>query len=148
MCVCVCVLSSILNTENQVSWKKLFRNRTWLQPQILFNLVMFVTSTVGTVCPKLNLLVIWDLMTANNHGLIRQVLPQQPISNSCQFCSKVCGSAAGVRSHMKVNRIISAKDGAFTCYIYGRTCKNKVGFKGHMHVHWWYLWDWGDGLLL
>ena len=57
----------------------------------------------------------------------KQVLPQQPTGNSCQFCYKVCRSVKGLRSHMRMHGVnVNAKDSSFVCLIYVAGCFQEI----------------------
>ena len=92
---------------NTLCGSKYFENRTQLPHWALFSLTIFVKSVVGSVCLNLDFLGIWDLMTTNiSQADFTQVLPKQLTSNMYQFCDKVCGSAASLKSHMKVHGLM------------------------------------------
>ena len=80
--------------SNIPTWNEHFGNKAWPQSRTLFILNISVTFVVGSVCSHPDMLIIWDLITVNNHRLIlhrsfcSDLLGTSPLSN------KVCKSTA------------------------------------------------------
>ena len=78
-----------------------------------------------------------------------QVLQQQPTCNSCQICDKVYGSAACLRSLIRVLVInVHAEDYSFFSHICGRSFKNEFCLGSHMCFQRCFLLNWKNNLLL
>ena len=125
----VCHWTKKLKPENFPFWNEFLGNRTWPRSQILFSQNKFVTSAQGSAYQQLNLLVMWDLPTANNCRLILHwsFLSSQQVNRE---------SVAGLRSHRRVHRIyVNAKDMHFACHICSRIWKFEVGRRSHMRFH-------------
>ena len=133
--------------SNIPCWYQHFGNRTWSRSWTHIILNKFITSAIGSVCPKLNLLVIWDLMTVSNRRLIfTQVLFRQSTGNSCHFFYKVCGSAAGLRSKWECTELISKPNTVLTDHVW-QALQECCWTEEPQAFLWALLRDWRDGLL-
>ena len=80
------IIKHFMNGDSNIQFRnKRFGNKTWLRAKTLFNLNMFAISAVEFICTKVDFLVIWDLMTLNNHRLILHNLPQLLTGNLVSF---------------------------------------------------------------
>ena len=96
-----------------IYWSKHFQNRTWPRSGTFFILNMFVTSVVGTIFSKPNLLVTWGFIIANNRRSLYTCLSTR---NTFLFLWQ---------SYIRVHGgNVTNKDSYLACYICGCDCKD------------------------
>ena len=131
-----------LRGENQY-WNVYKWKSSWFQLQTLFRLNISLLSARSI---KPDFLVIWDLITANNHRLILHgYFRSKQNLISINSVTKVNGSE---ESHTKVYRvIINAEDSFLACYVCGRDCKREPNLGSQMHSQVCFFRDWNNVFL-
>ena len=137
------MLVNIWNIENQTFH---LEKTHWKQNSIH---VIFQPELICKICSKAYLSKAELASYIRFHDSKQSQVPSQQLTgNLCHFYDKECGSAAGLKSHMRRHRVNgNDKDRTFACHIWGRNCMGEFSLRSQMCVWRQSLWNWSDDLL-